>query len=145
MGFDSQFSIFHFPLSNDPVGCGAWGFSSAGRAPALQAGGQRFESVILHEVEIIDMLGTRKDFFCQKQFTLRTPFLGVPSRESSEDLGLRIYEKGKANKGAWGMPVALGGEEGRDKLRKAAVSGKCATTRRCPNGETRRQRWRHHC
>ena len=24
------------------------GFSSAGRAPALQAGGQRFESVILH-------------------------------------------------------------------------------------------------
>ena len=27
----------------------------------------------------------------------------------------------KANKGARGMPVALGGEEGRDKLRKAAV------------------------
>ena len=26
------------------------------RAPALQAGGQRFESVILHEEEIIDML-----------------------------------------------------------------------------------------
>ena len=41
------------------------------------------------------------------------------------------------------MPVALRGDEGRDKLRKAAVSGKCATTRRCPNGETRRQRWRH--
>ena len=41
------------------------------------------------------------------------------------------------------MPVALGGEEGRDKLRKASVSGKCAMTRRCPNGETRRRRRRH--
>ena len=26
-------------------------------------------------------------------------------------------EKEKAKKGAWGMPVALGGDEGRDKLR----------------------------
>ena len=26
----------------------AWGISSAGRAPALQAGGHRFESDILH-------------------------------------------------------------------------------------------------
>ena len=41
------------------------------------------------------------------------------------------------------MPVALGGEEGRDKLRKAATSGKCAETRGCPNGETRRERSRH--
>ena len=32
--------------------------------------------------------------------------------------------KEKENKGARGMPVALGGEEGRDKLRKAAVRGK---------------------
>ena len=46
----------------------------------------------------------------------------------------------KENKGARGMPVALGGDEGRDKLRKAAVSGKCAMTRRCPNGETRHRR-----
>ena len=49
----------------------------------------------------------------------------------------------KANKGARGMPVALGGEEGRDKLRKAAVRGKCPVTRGCPNGETRRERSRH--
>ena len=26
-----------------------WGISSAGRAPALQAGGQRFDPVILHQ------------------------------------------------------------------------------------------------
>ena len=49
----------------------------------------------------------------------------------------------KANKGARGMPVALGGDEGRDKLRKAAVRGKCPVTRGCPNGETRRERSRH--
>ena len=57
----------------------------------------------------------------------------------------RVAYKGKekANKGARGMPVALGGEEGRDKLRKAAVRGKCPVTRGCPNGETRRERSRH--
>ena len=49
----------------------------------------------------------------------------------------------KANKGARGMPVALGGEEGRDKLRKAAVRGKCPVTRGCPNGETRQERSWH--
>ena len=41
------------------------------------------------------------------------------------------------------MPVALGGEEGRDKLRKAAARGKCPATRGCPNGGTRRERSRH--
>ena len=39
--------------------------------------------------------------------------------------------------------MALGGEGGRDKLRKAAVRGKCLVTRGCPNGETRRERSRH--
>ena len=57
------------------------------------------------------------------------------------DLGEK--DKKKVNKGARGMPVALGGEEGRDKLRKAAVRGKCPVTRGCPNGETRRKRFRH--
>ncbi len=41
------------------------------------------------------------------------------------------------------MPVALGGDEGRDKLRKAAVRGKYSLTRRCPNGETRQERSCH--
>ena len=41
------------------------------------------------------------------------------------------------------MPVALGGEEGRDKLRKAAGRGKYPLIRGCPNGETRRERFRH--
>ena len=35
------------------------------------------------------------------------------------------------------MPVALRGEEGRDKLRKAAGIGKYELIRRCPNGATR--------
>ena len=37
---------------------------------------------------------------------------------------LRRKETRKVIKGARGMPVALGGEEGRDKLRKAAARGK---------------------
>ena len=35
----------HCRLSGD----GFWGISSAGRAPALQAGGRRFDPVILHQ------------------------------------------------------------------------------------------------
>ena len=64
-------------------------------------------------------------------------------RRNEEDRLNRRKEKRKADKGAWGMPMALGGEEGRDKLRKAAVRGKYPPTRRCPNGETRRKRFRH--
>ena len=33
--------------------------------------------------------------------------------------------------------LALGAEEGRDKLRKATVRSTYPMTRRCPNGETR--------
>ena len=29
----------------------AWGYSSAGRAPALQAGGRRFDPDYLHQIE----------------------------------------------------------------------------------------------
>ena len=36
-----------------------------------------------------------------------------------------------------GDALALGGEEGRDKLRKAAGSGKYTEIRGCPNGATR--------
>ena len=42
------------------------------------------------------------------------------------------------------MPVAPGGEEGRDKLRKAAGIGKYELIRRYPNGETRHERSWHH-
>ena len=31
-----------------------WGFSSAGRAPALQAGGQGFDSLNLHQISLED-------------------------------------------------------------------------------------------
>ena len=40
--------------------------------------------------------------------------------------------------------MALGGDEGRDKLRKAAERGKYPMTRGYPNGATRRKRFRHH-
>ena len=49
-------------------------------------------------------------------------------------------KKKKAKKGARGMPVALGGEEGRDKLRKAAGRGKYPLIRGYPNGATHRHR-----
>ena len=39
--------------------------------------------------------------------------------------------------------LALGGEEGRDKLRKATVRSKYPLTRRSPNGATRRRKATH--
>ena len=51
-----------------------------------------------------------------------------------------LYHNGrkynKQNKGVWGMPVALRGEEGRDKLRKATGIGTHELIRRYPNGAT---------
>ena len=38
---------FECPLSQKVLS-GIWGYSSAGRAPALQAGGQRFDPAYLH-------------------------------------------------------------------------------------------------
>ena len=45
-----------------------WGYSSAGRAPALHAGGQRFDPVMLHHVnEIIGIsLKVAHPFFVYK-------------------------------------------------------------------------------
>ena len=40
--------------------------------------------------------------------------------------------------------LALGGDEGRDKLRSAAGRGKYSLIRGFPNGATRRQQCRHH-
>ena len=51
-------------------------------------------------------------------------------------LGFMTKKHNKQNKGVWGMPVALRGEEGRDKLRKAAGIGTHELIRRYPNGAT---------
>ncbi len=45
--------------------------------------------------------------------------------------------------GRMGDALALGGDEGRDKLRKATARSKYPLTRGCPNGATRRERSRH--
>ena len=44
-----------------------WGISSAGRAPALHAGGQGFEPLILHQPERVSTLKTEYIYFVYKQ------------------------------------------------------------------------------
>ena len=70
----------------------AGGLAQLARAPALQAGGQRFESVILH----------RRSLTCWKKEeqeheakTISTQNDGTSAMESSRK---------KVRKGAWGMP-----------------------------------------
>jgi len=42
----------------------------------------------------------------------------------------------RSNKGCLVDALAIRGDEGRERLRKATVSRQYALTRRCPNGET---------
>ena len=58
-------------------------------------------------------------------------------------LTLREGRKNGTDEGRMGDALALGGEEGRDKLRKATVRSKYPLTRGYPNGATRRERSRH--
>ena len=47
---DEKSSTVIYQLSTELM----WGYSSVGRAPALQAGGQEFESLYLHQVDNYD-------------------------------------------------------------------------------------------
>jgi hypothetical protein len=52
---DWRLPIFDFSIGNrkSPIGNLVWGCSSDGRAPALQAGGQRFDSAHLHHESVL--------------------------------------------------------------------------------------------
>ena len=143
------------------------GLAQLARAPVLQAGGQRFESVILHpsrrpqgrdEKRTLTRLeasasglgrerSERKRVETQKSFTTSN-HKAKKCRISDSDRRAagsgRTERKIKTEqKGRMGDAWALGGDEGRDKLRKAAARGKYPLTRGCPNGATRRKRFRH--
>ena len=51
------FRVRMAPLADFSIDSG--GLAQLARAPALQAGGQRFESVILHSEKDIDMMGSK--------------------------------------------------------------------------------------
>ena len=134
------------------------------RAPALHAGGHRFDSGILHEAVPRD-----NDKIVPEHRTDRTDILFISGDsprsltywdgstadlfcyvEVKEETRSRIeYNKGlrghlciyvqvrQAKEGRMGDAWALRGEEGRDKLRKAAGIGTHELIRGCPNGATR--------
>ena len=95
------------------------GLAQLARAPALQAGGQRFESVILHsphiEEEIFDIL-------THKTVSKRLCFFDwVKSQITADSMSyfpLATAEvNGERKLGRLVDALALGGDEGRDKLR----------------------------
>ncbi len=142
------------------------GRSSAGRAPALQAGGQEFESLRLHgresccrpylENRILDRIykpkapggitrGPAKDRDIRARREGETALREEESKKRKE----RTKTQEKGSKGAGRYPplrlskegrredaLALGADERRDKLRKAAGRGTCLLIRRCLNGGT---------
>ena len=57
---NTLFNLEGTQQSTEMYGIGKWGYSSAGRAPALQAGGQRFDPVYLHQESNITSVFTRR-------------------------------------------------------------------------------------
>ena len=100
-----------------------WGRSSAGRAPALQAGGQEFDSPRLHQhrpkagnlfLENYTEEERKKDF-TKEEIILRTEGNSNKAKKS------RWKKRRKSRyKGRTVDALAIPAEEGRDKLRKAA-------------------------
>ena len=93
------------------------GLAQLARAPALQAGGQRFESVILH-TGLLRETG-KSTMTCWKRASRK---IGEARRhrvensnQSNERTYIRTYNG--TLQGRMGDALALGGEEGRDKLR----------------------------
>ena len=54
----------------EQVGAGLWGYSSVGRAPALQAGGQEFESPYLHWIIFFGVIRSLKRQEYLENYTL---------------------------------------------------------------------------
>ena len=114
----SIFQFFNFSILS------FGGLAQLARAPALQAGGQRFESVILHfpvHSELCIMhyelcIGSFFDILTHKtvskDFKLRNWV-----EKKTLNLQLKVWANGERKLGRLVDALALGGDEGRDKLR----------------------------
>ena len=126
----------------------AGGLAQLARAPALQAGGQRFESVILHFTRSVG----NRSLACWTSKTVVDMKQGLhvlsagPSRYARRigkatwhDRPPRFFlGRGHgSDQGRMADALARGGDEGRGKLRKSTVRRKRPLTRGCPNGTTR--------
>ena len=118
-----------------------WGYSSVGRAPALQAGGQGFESLYLHSVERLNMylenytltlyqIDIRTDIKHQIQF--------FENKTKNQDIYRNTNKvcRRPSEEGRRVDALALRAEERRDKLRKATGRSKYSLIRRFLNVET---------
>ena len=159
--FNDRTDIFQKPNRRKP-----WGCSSVGRAPALQAGGQEFESLDLHWPGSRPPEGMRKE--AVRIRTLKTAYRTKQISRHPRPYGpvkagmygykledLREILHGSRKVWKWRRPrgatlcaarssrkehrvdaLALRADERRDKLRKASGRSKYPLIRRSLNGET---------
>ena len=114
--------------------CG--GLAQLARAPALQAGGQGFDSLVLHgcgrttPARFFDRMGERKQ--TQRERHTSCGACECAARQA------RARSEARRTEDA----LAPGGEEGRGRPRKSAGRRERPWIRRCPNGATRHaQAW----
>ena len=121
---------------SSPPGTTHGGLAQLARAPALQAGGHRFESGNLHYGRggrgLIRESPQGRRFYDIMERTKQ--------EYKSENTRTSKSTHMRSRQGRMGDALALGGEEGRDKLRKAAGRRKWPLIRGCPNGATQSAR-----
>ena len=104
---------FKLSFLNSQLSFDYGGLAQLARAPALHAGGQRFESVILHP--------TRKSkrsmtyWTKQKVIFFSTSWKYISPAQLTDVSS--VNDKKESRKGHMADALALGGDEGRDKLR----------------------------
>ena len=78
----------HFgpPLQKENI----WGFNSAGRAPALQAGGQRFDPANLHQERLTESVDGNMEWFIES-FEEDSEF--APWKLNIESIMMQLWEQ----------------------------------------------------
>ena len=116
--------------------CSKGGLAQLARALAWHARGHRFDSDILHVAlyarAIFDKLIKQKKKRHETRLIRSTAEVCLP-----HSFFLDVGRRRESEKGRTEDALALTSDEGRDKLRKAAVRRKWPLTRGCPNGKTR--------
>ena len=124
--------------------CG--GRSSGGRAPALQAGGQRFESARLHvrkRATVFDSRWREAAVFFDGQCRASTQdkHRRRQTQRSMRETSTHTRTRSQGKEEHTVDALARCGDEGRGELRKALGSRKQAVSQGCPNGGTRLSSW----
>ena len=116
-----------------------WGYSSVGRAPALHAGGRRFDSVYLHQTIMLRIISERK----RKRLRVQTGYDPAITKviallQLNRD-GRKFFSRRQVDKSIGWMPWRRKAMKDVVSCEKPRGEAKHSVIRGFLNGETRRR------